>query len=159
MEEGSFPALPYHVPGITTVIIQSSFLLLLNVVNFLLDKMIFCGLVGQVLLGMLWGTPGEQWLGRGTEEVIAQIGYLGLILLVYEGLFLIPIAFLGSVGQYFLFRRFINVICITQSQHCAFYSDRYHRRTHANRTFILLEASQFSDTTTSVCCRDGFVFD
>lgn len=77
--------LPYHEPGIVTILIQSSFLLILNVVNTLFDKLIFCGLLGQVFIGVLWGTPGGKWLGQGVEEVVVQLGYLGLVLLVYQG--------------------------------------------------------------------------
>lgn len=78
-------SLPYHEPGIVINLIQSSFLLLLNVVNFLLDRSLYCGLLGQVFLGVAWGTPGAKWLGVEVEEVIVQLGYLGLLLLVYEG--------------------------------------------------------------------------
>jgi Kef-type K+ transport system membrane component KefB len=79
------PSLPYHEPGIVTILIQSTFLLLLNVVSSILDRLVYCGLLGQVLLGIAWGTPGAKWLSIETEEVIVQLGYLGLILLVYEG--------------------------------------------------------------------------
>ncbi|OBT49944.1 hypothetical protein VE04_09643 [Pseudogymnoascus sp. 24MN13] len=77
--------LPYHEPGIVTILIQSSFILILNVVNTLFDKLIFCGLLGQVFIGVAWGTPGAKWLGQEVENVIVQLGYLGLILLVYQG--------------------------------------------------------------------------
>jgi Kef-type K+ transport system membrane component KefB len=79
------PSLPYHEPSIPTILIQSTFLLLLNVVSALLDRLVYCGLLGQVLIGIAWGTPGAKWLSIEAEEVIVQLGYLGLILLVYEG--------------------------------------------------------------------------
>ncbi|KAH8602630.1 Sodium/hydrogen exchanger family-domain-containing protein [Bisporella sp. PMI_857] len=77
--------LPYHEPEIVTILIQSSFLLVLNVVNSLFDKLIVCGLLGQVFVGVAWGTPGTRWLDVDFEDVVVQLGYLGLILLVYEG--------------------------------------------------------------------------
>jgi hypothetical protein len=52
--------LPYREPGIVTILVQSSFLLILNVVNTLFDKLIFCGLLGQVFIGTAWGTPGAK---------------------------------------------------------------------------------------------------
>ncbi|KAL5388985.1 hypothetical protein DPSP01_002689 [Paraphaeosphaeria sporulosa] len=79
------PSLPYHEPAIRTILVQSSFLLLLNLVNAALDRLVYCGLLGQVFLGIAWGTPGAKWLSSEVEEVIVQLGYLGLILLVYEG--------------------------------------------------------------------------
>lgn len=78
-------ALPYQEPTINTILVLSSFLILLNVINHLLDHLIYCGLVGQVLVGVAFGTLGAKWLDKGTEQAIVQLGYLGLILLVYEG--------------------------------------------------------------------------
>jgi hypothetical protein len=77
--------LPYHEPNIVTILIQSSFILILNVINTVFDRLIFCGLLGQVFIGVAWGTPGAKWLGQEVENVIVQLGYLGLILLVYQG--------------------------------------------------------------------------
>jgi hypothetical protein len=79
-------ALPYAEPGITALLVQSSFLYLLNVINHFLDRWIYCGLLGQVFVGVAWGTPGAQWLARATQDVFTQLGYLGLLLLVYEGM-------------------------------------------------------------------------
>ncbi|KAG6277371.1 hypothetical protein E4U48_001090 [Claviceps purpurea] len=85
MSEAASPSLAYHEPGIFTIMIQSSLLILLNVINFVLDKFLYCGLIGQILLGVAWGTPGLRWLESSVETTIVQLGYLGLLLLVYEG--------------------------------------------------------------------------
>ena len=81
-------ALSYHEPGVVTILTQSSFLLLLNVANYVLNKLIYCGLIGQILVGIGWGLPGANWLSIGTQKAFMQLGYLGLILIVYEGRFL-----------------------------------------------------------------------
>ncbi|KAE9986256.1 hypothetical protein EG328_006259 [Venturia inaequalis] len=81
----SSASLPYHEPDILTILIHASFLLVLNAVNYVLDNLLYCGLVGQLLVGIAWGTPGAKWLPDQVETVIVQLGYLGLILLVYEG--------------------------------------------------------------------------
>lgn len=78
-------SLPYHEPDMVTILIQASFLLLLNMTNFLLDHAVCCGLVGQIFIGVAWGTPGAKWLSTEAEETVVQLGYLGLLLLVYEG--------------------------------------------------------------------------
>ena len=78
-------ALPYHEPGIVVILILASFLILLNLVGCILDKLIYCGLLGQLFIGVAWGAPGGQWLNVATQEVFVQLGYLGLILLVFEG--------------------------------------------------------------------------
>ncbi|KAI5840584.1 Cation/H+ exchanger, partial [Tricharina praecox] len=69
----------------TQILVHVSFLLLLNIVNHLLDALTYCGLVGQVLLGVFWGTPLGGLLPRTTESTVVTLGYLGLILIVYEG--------------------------------------------------------------------------
>ena len=78
-------ALPYQEPPIKTILIFSSFLILLNTINHILDRLIYSGLIGQVLIGVAFGTPGAKWLDKGTEQIIIQLGYLGPILLVYGG--------------------------------------------------------------------------
>ncbi|RNJ58178.1 hypothetical protein D7B24_005135 [Verticillium nonalfalfae] len=78
-------SLAYHEPYITTIVTLCSFLLLLNIINYALDRIVYCGLVGQVLLGIAWGTPGFQWLERDLENAAMQLGYIGLLLIVYEG--------------------------------------------------------------------------
>ncbi|OAG37307.1 hypothetical protein AYO21_08492 [Fonsecaea monophora] len=78
-------ALPYHEPGIITILVQSSFFLALNVLGTALDHVFYCGLVGQVLVGMAWGTPGSKMLSREFEDAATQLGYLGLIAIVFEG--------------------------------------------------------------------------
>ncbi|KAJ5925186.1 hypothetical protein N7454_007825 [Penicillium verhagenii] len=78
-------AFAYAEPTTTTLLSWTGFLLSLNLIDFTLDKIIYCGLIGQLFIGILWGTPGAKWLDTETETVIQQVGYLGLILLVYEG--------------------------------------------------------------------------
>ncbi|KAK1142018.1 hypothetical protein N8T08_008224 [Aspergillus melleus] len=78
-------AFAYHEPAIATVLNLTGFLLVLNIVNVCLDKLLYCGLIGQLFIGILWGTPGAKWLDRGMETAVQQLGYLGLIMLVYEG--------------------------------------------------------------------------
>jgi hypothetical protein len=78
-------AFAYHEPSIKTVLNYTGFLLVLNIANTFLNNLLYCGLIGQLFIGVLWGTPGAKWLDQETETVIQQIGYLGLILLIYEG--------------------------------------------------------------------------
>ncbi|KAJ5990934.1 hypothetical protein N7522_011141 [Penicillium canescens] len=85
MTSESEAAFAYHEPSIKTVLNYTGLLLILNIANTCLDKLLYCGLIGQLFIGIIWGTPGAQWLDQETERVIQQIGYLGLILLIYEG--------------------------------------------------------------------------
>lgn len=85
MTDTDAASLPYHEPDIVTILVLTSLLLLSNLVNYALDRLLYCGLIGQILIGVAFGTPGGQWLDQNTEAAIVQLGYLGLILLVYEG--------------------------------------------------------------------------
>lgn len=78
-------SLPYQEPDIVEILIYSSFLLLLNIINYIVDRTVYCGLIGQILLGIAFGTPGAGWLSVEFEVIATRLGYLGLILLVYEG--------------------------------------------------------------------------
>ncbi|RPB11252.1 hypothetical protein P167DRAFT_554126 [Morchella conica CCBAS932] len=79
-------SLPYHEPSIVQVLTLSSFGLLLNLTNWALERTIYCGLVGQILIGVFWGTPLGDWLDSSIEAAVVQLGYLGLILLVVAAL-------------------------------------------------------------------------
>ena len=83
----SSAALPYHEPDIVSILVLSSFLLLLNIVNWSLDRLVYCGLIGQILVGIAWGLPGAGWLELDVQHTVLQLGYIGLILLVYEGIY------------------------------------------------------------------------
>ncbi len=45
--------LPYE-ESIVIILMLSSFLLLLNIVNYVLDNLIYCGLLGQIAVGVAW---------------------------------------------------------------------------------------------------------
>lgn len=78
-------ALSYSEPEALTILVLASFVLLLNVINWLLDRIVYCGLIGQILVGIAYGVPGTDWLSRAMQDSVMQLGYLGLILIVYEG--------------------------------------------------------------------------
>lgn len=78
-------AFTYDEPPITTLLGWTGFLLALNLIDVGLDKLIYCGLIGQLFIGILWGTSGAKWSDHETEAVIQEMGYLSLIMLVYEG--------------------------------------------------------------------------
>jgi Kef-type K+ transport system membrane component KefB len=81
------PYLPYEEPGITVILSLTAFLLLLNGVRYILDRLLYCGIIGEILIGVISGLPigGTAWLTEGTQEAIQSFGYLGLIGLVFEG--------------------------------------------------------------------------
>ena len=81
------PYLPYEEPGITTILSLTSFIILLSITRYILDHLLYCGIIGEILIGIIWGLPvgGISWLTAGTQSTIQALGYLGLIGLVFEG--------------------------------------------------------------------------
>ncbi len=82
---GQHPAsLPYHEPDIKTILILVSFKIFLNLIKHALDKILYRGLLGQVLLAVACGTPGGRFPSQSAEKFIVTLGYLGLLLIVFE---------------------------------------------------------------------------
>ncbi|KAF2227580.1 Sodium/hydrogen exchanger family-domain-containing protein [Elsinoe ampelina] len=78
-------SLTYIEPATVLLLIVTSLILFLNVLNSILDRFIYCGLIGQIFLGILYGQPGAKWLDLDLQVSIQTLGYLGLVLIVYEG--------------------------------------------------------------------------
>ena len=79
------PSLPYAEPGLPTVLTLAAFLVLLNVLHRAIDRLLNAGLLAQLLLGAVFGSPLAAILPGSVEMAIQLFGYLGLILLVVEG--------------------------------------------------------------------------
>lgn len=79
-------ALSYVEPSIETILILSSFLLVLNSIDWALNATISSGLIGQILIGIAWGAPGLRLLNDNVQVTVTELGYIGLILIVYQGL-------------------------------------------------------------------------
>lgn len=84
-------ALPYREPEILTVLIWSGFIILLNVAGHICDRICSASLVGQIMVGVAFGTSGGRLLGVNAEEIVVILGYLGLLLLVFEGRRICPV--------------------------------------------------------------------
>jgi uncharacterized membrane protein YeaQ/YmgE (transglycosylase-associated protein family) len=76
----------YHEPSATLLVIITSFLYFLNLFGWIAQKLVSAGLLGQILIGIIYGTPVAGWLGEDFEEAIVGIGYVGLLIVVFEGL-------------------------------------------------------------------------
>ncbi|KAF7937999.1 uncharacterized protein EAE97_007795 [Botrytis byssoidea] len=81
------PYLPYIEPGLDIILPLSIFIFILNVTRDLLDSFLYCGLIGEIFIGILSGMPitGTSFLSIEIQETVQYLGYLGLICLVFEG--------------------------------------------------------------------------
>lgn len=77
--------LQYHEPDIISILVLVSFFLLLSSLKWLFNKLTRAGLIGQILLGILYGAPVGNILHIEWQETFLALGYIGLILIIFEG--------------------------------------------------------------------------
>ena len=56
--------------------------LVLNAINFFLNKAIYCGVIGQMLIGIARGIDSGKLSGGDAERVLVLFGHLGSIMLL-----------------------------------------------------------------------------
>lgn len=92
----SFPSLfstvqdaahPYNEPHAVELLVLLSFLFLLNVVRTAADHFLYAGIIAEILLGTIYGTPLAGIVPSDWESTFTALGYLGLVGIVFEGLF------------------------------------------------------------------------
>ncbi|KZO94703.1 Sodium/hydrogen exchanger [Calocera viscosa TUFC12733] len=77
--------LPYAEPTAVQLLTVASFLYLLNLSRYIFDQLIYAGLIGEIALGVVYGTPLAGILEETWEEAFTVLGYIGLVLIVFEG--------------------------------------------------------------------------
>lgn len=77
--------LQYHEPDIISILVLISFLLFLSCLGWVFNRLIRAGLIGQILLGILYGAPVGNILEPEWQETFLALGYIGLILIIFEG--------------------------------------------------------------------------
>jgi len=78
-------ALEYAEPPLNILFPMTSFFLALHIASWTLNQRFSCGILGQILVGTIWGEPVSSWLPLNAQRTIVNMGYIGLTLLVYEG--------------------------------------------------------------------------
>ena len=58
--------------------------------EWIADTIFRAGLIGQIVVGLIYGTPIANILSIDLQEAFLVLGYLGLILLIFEGIALFP---------------------------------------------------------------------
>ncbi|KAL2193919.1 Sodium/hydrogen exchanger family-domain-containing protein [Corynascus similis CBS 632.67] len=77
--------LPYHEPSIINILILISFFLFLAVAEWLADKLIRASLIGHIIVGLIYGVPIANILALEWQDTFLAMGYIGLILIIFEG--------------------------------------------------------------------------
>ncbi|KAB8068820.1 Sodium/hydrogen exchanger [Aspergillus leporis] len=80
---GSFVA--YHEPGIVEILTIVSFFFILSLAEWLSAKIIRAGIIGQITVGIVYGKPLADILETDWQKTFLSLGYVGLILIIFEG--------------------------------------------------------------------------
>ncbi|KAG2419943.1 hypothetical protein HFD88_004740 [Aspergillus terreus] len=80
---GSF--LPYHEPGIVEILILISFFFILSLAEWASAKIIRAGIIGHIAVGIIYGKPLADILETDWQKTFLSLGYVGLILIIFEG--------------------------------------------------------------------------
>ncbi|WWC89662.1 uncharacterized protein L201_004587 [Kwoniella dendrophila CBS 6074] len=75
----------YHEPSIVQILILSSWIYLLNLFGWISQYVLSAELLGQILIGIIFGKPLAGWLDDNWQETFIVVGYVGLLLIVFEG--------------------------------------------------------------------------
>ncbi|KAI0337564.1 hypothetical protein BDW22DRAFT_1433224 [Trametopsis cervina] len=78
-------SLAYQQPPATELLILLSFVFLLNVVRVVADFLLHAGIIAEICLGIVYGTPIAGVLPQAWELTFTVFGYIGLIGIVFEG--------------------------------------------------------------------------
>ncbi|CDO78056.1 hypothetical protein BN946_scf184826.g1 [Trametes cinnabarina] len=78
-------AIPYDEPSLVQILVCASFFYLLNVARVVADFCVYGGIVAEIILGVVYGAPLGGILPTQWEETFTTMGYIGLVLLIFEG--------------------------------------------------------------------------
>ena len=99
---GSTHSFAYVEPTIVSLLILSSFIYLLNVARWAAHRLFYAGLIGEIIVGIIYAAPLSNILKTEWEQTILDFGYLGLLLLVFEGGLETRLDFLAVKSNLFL---------------------------------------------------------
>ncbi|KAF1838822.1 Sodium/hydrogen exchanger [Decorospora gaudefroyi] len=79
------PFLQYHEPEIVDILILVSFFTFLWIAEYVSAKIIRAGIIGPIAVGIIYGEPLSNILHHTWAETFLYLGYIGLILIIFEG--------------------------------------------------------------------------
>ncbi|KAI4956049.1 hypothetical protein J4E91_000259 [Alternaria rosae] len=79
------PFLQYHEPEIVEILILVSFFTFLWLAEYVSAKVIRAGILGPIAVGIIYGEPLANILEHDWAETFLYLGYIGLILIIFEG--------------------------------------------------------------------------
>ncbi|KAL2017336.1 hypothetical protein VTK56DRAFT_2309 [Thermocarpiscus australiensis] len=83
--DGSDAFLAYHEPNIVSILTLISFFLLLAIAEWLAGRVVRASLIGDIVVGLIYGAPLGNILAPSWQETFLALGYLGLVSIIFEG--------------------------------------------------------------------------
>ncbi|KAJ2894291.1 hypothetical protein MKZ38_007748 [Zalerion maritima] len=74
-----------HPPTVISLLILISFFFFLSFAEWFSDKIFRAGLIGQIIVGLIYGLPLGNIMPIDWQETFVSLGYIGLILIIFEG--------------------------------------------------------------------------
>jgi len=105
------PPLPYHEPSPAHLLTLLSLFPALSFAEWAANRLLRAGLIGQVLIGLLYGAPVGNILPETWQEAFLALGYLGLVLIIFEGNSSFCLCCAGRLAEcisFVLFYRWVN---------------------------------------------------
>ena len=62
-----------------------SFFIILSLAEWLSNRIFRAGLIGQIIVGLIYGLPIGNIMPLDWQETFVSLGYIGLILIIFEG--------------------------------------------------------------------------
>jgi hypothetical protein len=71
--------------AVVDILIILSFFFFLSLAEWFSAKIIRAGIIGQIAVGIIYGEPLANILKGPWQETFLAVGYIGLILIIFEG--------------------------------------------------------------------------
>jgi hypothetical protein len=71
---------------VVEILIIISFFFFLSLAEYVSAKIIRAGIIGQIAVGIIYGKPLADILEKPWQETFLAVGYVGLILIIFEGI-------------------------------------------------------------------------
>ncbi|WVQ76174.1 hypothetical protein IAR50_005832 [Cryptococcus sp. DSM 104548] len=75
----------YEEPSTSALLIFSTYIWLLNLARWVVQRYTGAGLLGEIAIGMVFGSPLAEWLQIDWQDTMVIVGYIGLLAIVLEG--------------------------------------------------------------------------
>ncbi|KAF2202910.1 Sodium/hydrogen exchanger [Delitschia confertaspora ATCC 74209] len=103
--------LQYHEPGIVDILIIVSFFYFLWISEYVSEKVIRAAIIGPIAVGLIYGEPLGNILHHDWQETFLYLGYIGLILIIFEGGLTVRLDLLKANFMLSLVGAAIGVLC------------------------------------------------